>query len=95
MSPIIANCGVFAFTYPPLASLGILILEILPTLTPGIKLITPIAPFIKPIALFIVFSIRDKTPLIPDLTEFEIALPILVPQIRKCIFYRIPNFRKK
>ena len=53
---------------------------IVPTETPGIKLINFIPPLINLIAVFIVFSINEITPLIPVLTAPEIAFPILVPK---------------
>lgn len=81
-----ASCGVFAFTYPPCASLGKLNLFILLIFTPGIKFIIPIAPFISFIALFIVFSISPITPLIPDFTESEIAFPIFIPKLENAFF---------
>ena len=72
-----------AFAYPPCANLGKLTLSIFPTFIPGIKFIIPIAPFIKLIALFIVLSINEITPLIPVFTALEMALPMLVPKLEK------------
>ena len=59
---------------------------IVPTETPGIKLINFIPPLINLIAVFIVFSINEITPLIPVLTAPEIAFPILVPKLVNVFF---------
>ena len=77
-SPNIASVSSYA-TFP-FASLGKVNLFIVPTVTPGIKFISFIPPFINPIALLIVFSISVMTPLIPFFTAPEIASPILVPK---------------
>lgn len=67
---------------------------IVPTETPGIKLINFIPPLINLIAVFIVFSINEITPLIPVLTAPEIAFPILVPKFEN-VFLTFPPYITK
>ena len=68
---------------------------IVPTETPGIKLINFIPPLINLIAVFIVFSINAITPLRPVLTAPEIAFPILVPKLVNVFFISFHIFLKK
>ena len=90
-----ANTVVASVNTPPFAKRGKLNVFIVPTVTPGIKFISFIPPFINLIALFIVLSINDITPFIPVLTAPDIASPILVPKLEKVFFIPFHMLLKK